>query len=141
MGHAGQPKTVSMVLFMVALTIAGAGLIPFLLSFMPFFRHSVSGNVLSIAGTCCGVTAGIGFIGITFASSNLYGYLHREIVMWTFRMFPVAVLIYAAAIFREPAYPKRYAWVFITFGVLLVAYILLIILKPGMGTDRDWLYR
>ena len=61
--------------------------------------------------------------------------------MWTFRMFPVAVLIYAAAIFREPAYPKRYYWVFITFGVLLVAYILLITLRPGMGTDRDWLYR
>lgn len=136
-GHAGQKNTLSMVLFIVALAGAGLGLIVFFIGFTRFFYHGLKGKVLSIAGTCFGVIAGSGFIGIALVPVNLYPLVHRGFVIWTFYVFPVAVLIYAAAIFREPDYPKKYAWVFVIFGILLISYIFLMIFTHGNSLEQE----
>ena len=56
---------------------------------------------------------------------------HYQFVIWAFRLFPVAVLFYAIALFKHKSYPRRYGWALVGFFVLLVGYILLLELGPS----------
>ncbi|MFC2029190.1 DUF998 domain-containing protein [Chloroflexota bacterium] len=134
--HARQPNTVSAVLFITALTMAGGGLILFFLAFPRFFICSRSGKVLSIIGSAFGVIAGLCFIGVALTPANLYLGTHLTIMMWAFRTFTVAVICYTIAIFREPDYPNRYGFVFVAFGVLLVLYVLLLVAGPAYDSPE-----
>jgi hypothetical protein len=134
--HTGGPKVASSVLFMSALTMAGAGLALFFIAFPQFFRRTPSGRMLSLIGSLFGVISGVCFIGIAFAPADLYRQAHIQFTLWAFRAFPVAALFYSIAIWREPAYPRRFAAVFLVFGILLVLYIFLIALGPGMSTPQ-----
>jgi hypothetical protein len=132
--YAGQPNTLSAVLFVAALTMAGCGLAVFFIAFRQFFLASAAESWLSGIGSCCGVIAGICFVGVALTPANLYLDMHLEFVFWAFRAFPLAVLCYAIAIFRDCRYPKRFALVFVAFGILLVLYLLLIEQGPDIRT-------
>jgi hypothetical membrane protein len=128
--HARVPNTVSAILFVTALTMAGGGLILFFLAFPQFFTRSRSGRVLSAIGSASGVIAGLCFIGVALTPANLVLETHLAVMMWAFRTFTVAVICYTIAIFREPDYPNRFGYVFVAFAALLVAYVLLLIAGP-----------
>ena len=128
--HARQPNTVSAVMFITALTMAGGGLVLFFLAFPRFFTGSQWAKVLSGIGSTFGVVSGICFIGVAFTPANLYLKAHIAVMMWAFRTFAVAVICYTVAILREPQYPNRFGFVFVAFAVLLVLYVLLLIAGP-----------
>jgi len=128
--HARLPNTVSAILFIAALTMAGGGLILFFLAFPQFFTGSRWGKLLSGIGSTFGVIAGICFVGVAFTPANLYLGLHLAVMMWAFRTFTVAVICYTIAIFRERNYPNRFGFVFVAFAVLLVLYVLLLVVGP-----------
>lgn len=132
--HAGAPNTASFVLFTVALTLAGAGLALFFVAFAQFFSRSLAGKVLSRVGALVGALAGACFIGVAFTPADLYREAHGLFVLWAFRLFPLAVILYTSAMFREPGYPRRFATVFVVFGLLLVAYLLLMTTGPAPYT-------
>ena len=132
--HSRQPNTVSAVLFIAALTLAGAGLILFFLVFPGFLSRSRSGKLLSWIGSAFGVATGILFIGVALTPANLYLGTHIAIMMWAFRTFTAAVICYTIAIFRERDYPNRYALVFVAFAALLLLYVLL--LMVGLPYDE-----
>ena len=134
--HLGAPNTVSFILFFVALTLVGAGLVLFFVAFRPFFVHSTAGKVLSAIGTLFGIVSGICFIGVAFTPANLQLTLHGQFVMWAFETFPVAVFLYAGAILLHKSYPRRFAVVFIVFAVLLVLYLVLLMRGPGFTTPQ-----
>jgi hypothetical protein len=134
--HTGGPNTISFILFFVALTLAGAGLVLFFVAFRWFFAQARAGRVLSAIGTLFGVISGICFIGVAWTPANLRLGLHGQFVMWAFEAFPVAVIPYAVAILLHKSYPKRFAVVFVAFAALLVLYLVLMIRGPGFATPQ-----
>jgi len=128
--HARQQNTVSAVLFISALTMAGTGLILFFLAFPRFFAGSRWGKLLSVIGSAFGIVAGLCFVGVALTPANLVLEAHLAIMMWSFRTFTVAVIFYTIAIFRQPDYPNVFGFIFVAFAVLLVLYVLLLIAGP-----------
>jgi hypothetical protein len=127
----GAVNTPSAVLFIASLTMVGLGLVLFFLAFPQFFQGTRAGRNLSLLGSTFGVLSGICFVGVAWAPGDVNLDLHVFFVMWAFRLFPLAVFFYAIAIFRKPDYPNAYGWVFIIFGLLLVAYIFLLEFGPS----------
>ena len=132
----GQPNTVSAILFFTAMVLGGTGLGLFFIAFPQFFTKSRSGRLLSRIGSIFGVISALCFIGIGFTPANLYIKAHMAFVMWAFRILPLAVILYAVAILREPGYPNRYGFVFVAFAILLVLYVALITAGPGRDTPE-----
>jgi hypothetical membrane protein len=135
--RAGQSNTVSAVLFLTALTLAGGGLVLFFVAFTQFFAGPLLGKVLSWLGSIFGIVAGLCFVGVAFTPVNLYGPAHARFVLWAFQAFPVAVILYVIAILCERGYPKRFALVFIAFAVLLIAYLFLLTRGPSPRTAEE----
>jgi len=132
----GVPNTVSMILFVVALTVVGLGMIVFFIAMPLFFRHRRSVHALSWLGSTFGVVSGISYIGVAFTPANLLRDLHTDFVLMAFRAFLVVVAVYAAVIFLSPEYPNRFAGVFLIFAVLLAGYIWLLTRGPGFDTQE-----
>ena len=132
----GQPNTVSAILFFTAMVMAGSGLVLFFMAFPQFFAQSKSGRLLSRIGSVFGVISAVCFIGVGFTPANLYIEAHLAFVMWAFQILPLAVILYAVAILREPGYPNRYGFVFVAFAALLVLYVALIITGPDRDTSE-----
>jgi hypothetical protein len=127
----GATNTLSMFLFTSALAIVGVGLAVFFVALTQFFSGSRSGPILSATGAILGVIAGVCFVGVAFTPWNLYLAAHNHFVMWAFRTFLGAVLLYGIAILRERTLPKRFAITFLAFAILLAGYVLLLSFGPS----------
>ena len=136
--YSGRPNTASAILFNTALGLAGVALVLFFLSFPRFFAHSRLFRLLSISGSLLGVLAGVCFAGISFTPADVARPAHIQFVMWAFRLFPLAVLVYIPALFLHPAYPRRYAWLFVLFWLLLAGYYLLLTNGPSIETSQGF---
>jgi len=130
----GQPNTVSMILFLTALTTVGIGLVLFFIAFRNFFSADRTGKWASLIGAIFGVASGLCFILIAFAPYDVFFDIHYQTVFWAFRTFLVAVGIYAHLIFRQNNYPRKYGWIFIVFTVFLAGYIVLLEFGPEATT-------
>lgn len=134
--HNGEPNTLSMILFMIALSLAGLGLILFFVVWPRYFWHSWLLRGLSVTGSFFGIGAGISFIGVAFTPANLLLEAHVDFVFAAFISFFVAALFYSLAIFRNIACPNRYGIVFLVFTVLLGTYVWLLFNGPETSTDQ-----
>jgi len=134
--RSGEPNTVSAILWFLAMSLAGAGLVLFFVSFRQFFTGSRWGRILSGLGSAVGVVSGICFVGVAFTPANVFLGAHVRFVLWAFQTFPLAAILYAMAVLSEPAYPKRYGWMFLGFAVLLVLYIMLLMTGPGQDSRQ-----
>lgn len=137
--YSGKSNTASAALFFIALFMAGSGLVLFFLAFPRFFTHAWYLRLLSLAGSLLGVLAGACFIVVVFTPSNLSRGFHLLFVTWAFRLFPLAVFIYMLALFLTPRYPRRYAWLFVFFWLLLTGYYWLITVGPSTDTFQGFL--
>lgn len=138
--HNGQPNSIASLLFPIALTLAGSGLILFFVAFTQFFRQSAITKILSAVGTLAGIGAGLCFIGVAFTPSNLYSSAHGMFVLGAFGLFFVAVSIYVMAMLIEKAYPSRNALIFVGFALALGVYVWLMINGPrGNTPDVAWI--
>jgi hypothetical membrane protein len=132
----GQPNTVSLVLFALSMTLAGAALGVFFVAFTQFFRRNPAGRILSALAALFGVVSGVCFIGVGWAPGDVNATLHSNVTRAAFYLFPVAAIFAAAALFTVPAYPRRYTLVFGVFALLLCAYIGLLVLGPSARTAQ-----
>ncbi len=132
----GRSNWVSATLFFLALSCAGACLVIFFIIFPRIFQRSHLQSLLCLVGSAIGVVAGICFIGIAFAPADIARPAHVQFVMWAFRLFPLAVLFYVPAMFMEKAFPRRYAWVFTVFCLLLIGYYLLLTNGPSFSSPQ-----
>jgi len=130
--HSGKPNWISAVLFFLALSIAGVSLVIFFILFERLFRHGHLQQLLCRVGSALGVLAGICFIGVAFAPADIALSIHGQFVIWAFRLFPLAVLFYTPAMFMDKQYPRRSAWVFTIFCLLLIGYYLLLTNGPSI---------
>ena len=133
--HNGASNTTSMALFFTALTLSGTGLVLFFLAFPRLFADEGRARAWSRAGSVFGVIAGVCFVGVALTPADVLLDAHIACVKFAFRAFPLAAFFYAVAIFRTPRYAQGYAWVFVAFGVTLVAYVLLLEFGPAITTD------
>jgi hypothetical membrane protein len=127
----GALNTFSMILFTSALTIVGLGLAVFFVALTQFFRNARPSAMLPRTAALLGVVAGLCFIGVAFTPWNLYLAAHNHFVMWAFRTFLGAVLIYGIAILRERALPSYFAFTFLAFAILLAGYVVLLTFGPS----------
>jgi hypothetical membrane protein len=140
----GAPNTASFVLFFVALTLAGLGLILFFVAMPGLFRQAARpgswpgrlARLLSGVGSAVGVVAGLAFVGVACTPANLHLAPHRLFVETAFLAFFVASLLYTAAILLAPAYPRRYALVFAAFSLLLGVYLGLLFFGPPLTAPQ-----
>ena len=128
--YAGQPNTLSRVLFTAALSSTGAGLAAFFLAFRQFFVVSRSGRVLSGIGSVFGLVCAISLVGAAFTPIDVHEQWHFGLVTCALGAFAAAAVLYASAIRRERDYPDRFALVFNVFGLLLLIYLFLVMLGP-----------
>jgi hypothetical protein len=117
-------------MFIVAMACAGGGLIVFFIAFTRFFQHTRVERVVSLIATAFGVVAGVCFVGVGLAPSNVNQPLHGSFVLLAFGAFLIATATYAMLILREPAYPNRYAWPFVAFALMLAAYMWVLVYGP-----------
>jgi len=131
----GKPNTIAAVLFFIAMSGGGLGLILFTLAFPSFCKESFIARWTSRIGSAIGIVSGLFFIGVAFTPANLLPIQHRFFVLWAFQLFPLAVVFYIIAILREEDYPNKYAILFGVFAAALVGYIWL--LRAGPDTDTE----
>jgi hypothetical protein len=133
--HNGDPKTISLVLFVAAMFLSGGGMIAFFAAFQQFFASARTNRILSRAGSVLGVLSGLCFLGVAIfpADVNMPG--HTQSVMWAFRLFPAAVLVYTVVMFREKGYPRGYAWELFVFLAFLIGYLVLLEVGPDIKSQ------
>jgi hypothetical protein len=129
--HSGEPNWVSFGLFFVALSVAGVSFILFFVALPRLFAGMRAAWCLSVAGSVTGVCSGLAFLGIAFTPMNLYRGAHGNFVSMAFCSLLPVVVLYAAAIFLRRGYPNRFAFVFLGFAVILLAYLWLLFFGPG----------
>ncbi len=133
--HSGAPNTVSMALFVTALTLAGIALILFFLAMPHYFRETRSARRLSYAGSTFGVISGVCFLGIAAVPSDINLTVHRLFVYIAFTALLVVVLCYTTAIFKTRSFSRRYALAYVGFALVLAVYLGLLFAGPKEETD------
>jgi hypothetical membrane protein len=135
----GKPNTLSFLLFAVALTLAGLGLVLFSLVMPSLFRRSRPAWNLSLAGSLCGTVAGFAFVGVALAPANLFLPAHVIFVQVAFLSTFLATVGYSGAILLARDYPRKYLAVFAAFALLLAAYLWLLFFGPGLDSPSGLL--
>jgi hypothetical protein len=82
------------------------------------------------------VLAWVSFMGIAFAPADITKAIHIQFIIWAFRLFPLAVLLYLPVMYIDRHYPKFYAWVFAFFCLLLIGYFLLLTIGPSLTSPQ-----
>jgi hypothetical membrane protein len=134
--YLGESNLVPMILFVVALTGAGLGLLLFFTVFRSLFTRTLLQRILTGAGTAVGWIAGLCFVGVAWFPADRALQWHRDFVIWAFQAFPLAVLCFVLAMLLDPKYPRRYALAFALFLLVLGGYLVLIFSGPAMNTSR-----
>ena len=137
--YSGGPKTISFLLFVIALTLAGVALVLFFLFAPPLFKKRRMAYGLSIIGAVFGILSGLSFIGVAVSPADLYLSLHGTFVQLAFIFFFVAVIFYLPAVLLTPHYPNVYAWIYLAFAVLLAGYIWLLFNGPDFTSPQGML--
>jgi hypothetical protein len=132
----GHANWLSFGLFVVALTVAGLGLVVYFLSAPQFFWRSGLLRLLSILGSLFGVASGLSFIGVAFAPANLQPVWHGRFTLWAFELFLVAAVFYAITTLLKPTYPRLFALVYVAFAALLAGYVGLMMTGPRLDTPH-----
>ena len=87
-------------------------------------------KILSNIATFAGVLSGIAFIGVALTPSNIYlseagdPWLHIIFAHWIFRLLFITSILYSILIIRTNNFDNKYAYAFISFGVLVFVYVL-----------------
>ncbi len=135
----GGSKTISFLLFITALTLAGVALVLFFLFAPPLFKKRRLAYGLSIIGSIFGILSGLSFIGVAMSPADLYLSLHATFVQLAFIFFFVAVIFYLPAVLLTPHYPNVYAWTYLAFAALLAGYIWLLFNGPDFTSPQGML--
>jgi hypothetical membrane protein len=135
----GEPNAPSLALFVVALTVAGLGLVLFFLTMPSLFRRPRPARTFSLVGSSFGVVSGLSFAGVAFTPANLLLPVHALFVQVAFLSFFVATLGYTAAIVLARDYPRRYLAIFGAFALLLAGYLWLLFLGPDLDSAQGLL--
>jgi hypothetical membrane protein len=145
LGHtvaiSGQSNIPSMVLFIMAMILAGIATVLFSLAFTQLFTLSPFTIRFSRLGALCGLIAGLCIIGVGVVPEDLSSWLHNFCIYAALVVFVAAYLLFFLAVVRTKGLPKRISWVYIALGVVLVVYTIISVwvtfFGPAPGTP-EW---
>lgn len=132
--YLGEPKLLVMVLFILALSGVGLGLIGYSVASPIFFEQTAVCHWLARIGSFFGVLSGLSYIGIGFTPSNLYLGQHKLFVLMAFTGFAITAVFYTLAILFTPSYPNQYAYAYSFFAAALLFYVWFILYGPSFDT-------
>ena len=126
-------------LFKTTLSIAGACIILFF-AFLPvlFFRHKAF--ALSLLAAILGIYAGCCYIGIGWIPWNIDYGGHVGYVKNGFLAFLGMSIFYTMAILFHPKYPRRYAYVFMFFTLVLGIQVVIMLFGPRAYRSNEALF-
>jgi hypothetical protein len=142
LGHtvaiSGQSNIASMVLFIMAMILAGIATVLFSLAFTQLFTLSPLTIRFSRLGALCGLIAGLCVIGVGVVPEDLSSWLHNFCIYAALVVFVAAYLFFFLAVVRTKGLPKRISWVYIALGVVLAVYTIISVwvtfFGPAPGT-------
>jgi hypothetical protein len=129
-----EPNFVSLILFVFAMACAATSLILFFITFMTCLTSRRRTLHLSRFGALLGIGSAICFVGVAATPWDLLFRSHMIFVLWAFRLFLGAVVLNLLAVIFTPGLPHRFAWIFATFALLLVGYLILLSAGPDIDT-------
>jgi hypothetical protein len=137
----GNANPIAATLFLVGLACSGLGLILFFLTFPRFFTNYRWLKWLSWLGMVIGVWSGISFVGIAFTPADIFLNAHVNFVYSAFLSLPLAILIFAVAIWQHKTFPNKYAAVLFGFTLCLIGYIWLLFFGPSGVSAQGFDYQ
>jgi hypothetical protein len=133
--HAGAPKPVSLVLFILAMFLASASLGLFFLALPRHFGCTPLARFFGGIGSILGMGSALCFIGVALFPADGNMTIHIQAVTWAFRLFPAAVLCYTIVMFHDKGFSYGWAWGLVAFLLLLVGYLILLETGPDIHSD------
>ena len=118
--HSGDSNWVSFIFFNISLCVIGLCFI------MLFYKVGSIFNkykTLSNIGTVCGILSGFCYIGVALTPSNVFLTWHIIFAEWIFRFLFISSLICSILIFKTKDFDNKYAFSFIVFSIMVLAYI------------------
>ena len=119
--HSNENNIFSCILFNSSLCVIG---VCFGMLFYTIRNYFLRYKYLSLFATFLGVYASISYIGVALTPSNLYLSLHTFFAHWLFRSLFAVSIIYSILIFKTKGFENKYAYAFITFGVMVLVYVI-----------------
>lgn len=132
--YSGEMNTLSFILFASSLVLVGVVLALFFILLSTYFKDPGMGKNQSKVGTIAGCVAGISCIGIAFSPWDRYLVMHMVFAYLLSLSFLGVAFFYSVAIFRNPEYPRKYAYVFNLYFVVLLMFTALMVLRPDSGS-------
>ena len=132
--YAGESNAPSQWLFASALVLVGIVLIIFFLLLASYFTGSRLERYSSRIGSASGILAGLACMGIAATPWDLYLGMHLVFVSLLSFALLVVFISYSIAILGNRRYPHWYAWVFVSYGCVLAAYVALMVAGPDIDT-------
>jgi len=130
-----QPNIPSMMLFLFSMACAGSSLVLFFITFTTCLTTRRRSLHLSRFGAVLGIGSALCFVGVAVTPWDLLLLPHMTFMVWAFRLFLGAVVLNLLAVLFTPGLPHRFAWIFVTFALLLLGYLILLITGPSMNTS------
>ena len=118
--HSGSSNILSSMFFALSLFSIG---ITFALLFYSFNNIFYEYQIISTIGTLFGLFGSICYVGVALTPSNLFIDAHIFFAHWIFRSLFISSLIYSFLIFKTEGFKNKYAYGFITFGLIVLLYI------------------
>tara|TARA_Y100000590_G_scaffold447660_1_gene583197 strand:- start:57 stop:737 length:681 start_codon:yes stop_codon:yes gene_type:complete len=118
--YSGVDNMVSCIIFNSSLCIIG---VSFLLLFLKIRTLFSQYRILSIIGSMLGIFSGLCFIGVGLTPADTSIDPHVFFAHWIFRSLFIVSIIYSILIFKSEGFDNKYAFGFIIFGVMVLAYV------------------
>ncbi len=135
----GQSNLYCHLLFKLALSVAGFCILLFF-TFLPMLFYRQRGFVLSLLAAVLGIYAGWCYIKIGWIPWDLNYRGHVGYVKNGFLAFLGMSIFYTIAIFSSRHYPKRYAYVFLLFCLILGVQVVIMLFGPRAYRSNDALF-
>ena len=118
--HSGNSNFFSCFLFNNSLIVIGVCFFMLFYKISNVFDENI---IISKIGMTCGMLSGLCYVGVALTPSNLYLDMHIIFAEWIFRFLFVGSFIYSILIFKTKDFDNKYAYSFILFSIMVLAYI------------------
>jgi len=127
----GANNFFSLILFVIAMTLAGFTFTFYYLALPQFFKDQKTNYYIAILGTIFALGGSISMIGTAFTPGDLYPSPHDLFANWIFRFFLVTSFCYTIVIFRTSVLPNKYALGYAVFTLMIAMYVGVLELAPS----------
>lgn len=125
----GGSKLMSYSSFAFAVVCAGITGILYFATFPEFFRNTRAFRLVQF-GSLAGVVSSYCFVGIALAPWDLYLLIHLACVYIAFSSLLLATLCFIPAILKSEVLPRRYAYIYAGFALILGGYLCILFFGP-----------